>query len=323
MNAVAMSEHLLEQRPLLERYLKETARPLSAFSFVNLFAWKDFFDFEITPINGDLCVFASTMGTIPASSEILGKAGSSDRAGTFLYLPPLGKELKPQTIEECVDWLRKRNGGSGPGVGRIENVPAEQLGLFPENKFRRLFKGREYCYYRQDLVDLKGNDYKSKRSDYNHFIRNHRARYRPFSPTDKEECLALYDRWAAGRRKSQRDEMYLHMLEDNRKVQEGLWEHDQSLGLIGRVVCVNDKIVGYTCGYALNDDIFCVLFEITDLSLKGLPVYIFREFCADPDIAGFRFINAMDDFGLENIEKTKLSFRPGILWSSYVVTPQY
>jgi len=302
-----MSVNLLEQKPLIERYLKENRQPLSAFSFVNIFAWKDFFDFEIKTINGQLCIFAR------------------DPAGTFLYLPPLGKSPTSETVEACFAYMQEQNGkahGLANGVARVENVVPDYFHLFPEKQFKRTPKAEEYCYYRKDLVELKGNDYKSKRNDYNYFIKNYKVDYRPFGPQDIEECLALYDRWAQERRKAERGEAYLYMLEDNRRVHQTVLENHELLDLIGRVVRVDGHIVGYSFGYALKADIFCVFFEIANLDLKGLPVYLFREFCNDPDVSRYAFINAMDDFALENIQKTKLSFRPRILISSYVVTAQ-
>ena len=294
---------LLEQRALIDRYLKEADQPLSSFSFINFFIWKDFFNFEFKMIGGNLCIFAS---------------GARDPAGTFLYLPPLGKKINPSVIEECFAIMRGKNNGSG--VSRIENVPAEQLPLFPDEKFRRIKKGDEYCYYRKDLAALQGNDYKSKRSDYNFFTKHYNAEYQPFSSQDTEECLALYDRWAQERKASQRDEAFFYMLVDNRKVHATVFQYCEQLGLAGRVVRVDGEIAGYTFGYNLNQNIFCVLCEIADVNKKGLPVYIFRKFCEDPQVVRFPFINVMDDFALENIQKTKMSFHPTILFSSYTVS---
>ena len=188
---VTMSVNLLEQRPLIERYLKESPQPLSAFSFVNIFAWKDFFDFEIKMVGGNLCVFASE---------------ARNQAGTFLYLPPLGKNLTPATVDECFAFMHEHNdpAGKAGGVTRIENVAYDQLNSFPEGRFKRIPKAREYCYYRKDLVALKGNDYKSKRSDYNYFTKHYKADYRPFALQDKDECLALYDRWSRRRKQGSR-----------------------------------------------------------------------------------------------------------------------
>ena len=63
---------LLEQKALVESFLTQGPRPLSGFSFVSVFAWCDFFDFEFKMIGKSLCVFAH------------------QEEGCFLYLPPLG-----------------------------------------------------------------------------------------------------------------------------------------------------------------------------------------------------------------------------------------
>ena len=91
--------------------------------------------------------------------------------GLIPLLPPLGRRVKHKTIEHCFDLMADRNQGSN--VSRIENVPEQLLSLFPKVKFSHYNKGYEYCYFRQDLVALKGEPYKSKRSTYNYFIKNY------------------------------------------------------------------------------------------------------------------------------------------------------
>ena len=294
-----MTAGLIEQKPLIEEYLKKSVRPTSSFSFVNIFAWRDFFQFEFKVIHKNLCIFAT------------------NELGTFLYLPPLGENVSTETVEECFHTMAEKNNGSG--VSRIENVGEDLLHLFPEKKYRRTVKADEYCYYRKDIVELSGNPYKSKRWAYNHFIKNYPAVFLPYGPSLLEECMALYDDWAEGRREVYQDEVYRQMLDENRRVHELLLRHFDQLGLIGRVVKVNNEIKGYTFGFALSEDIFCVYSEITDLKSRGCAVYLFSEFCGDQALQQYKFINVMDDFALHNIEKTKRSFHPVLLFPSYVI----
>src|ERR1700689_350566 len=98
---------LLDEKPLVDSFLNQGPRPLSGFSFVSLFAWCDFFDFELKMINGSLCVFAH---------------GAS---GCFLYLPPLGKGFDSSTIELAFKHMAQ---GKVPReVNRIENIPENLL----------------------------------------------------------------------------------------------------------------------------------------------------------------------------------------------------
>ena len=81
---------------------------------------------------------------------------------------------------------------------------------------------------------------------------------------------------------------------------------------------VEKQIKGFTFGYKLNNDTFCILYEITDLSIKGLAQFIFRRFSAE--LKDYSYINIMDDSGLDNLRKVKLSYKPKRLVSAYIAT---
>jgi len=292
---------LNDQRALLDDYLHRYGQNLSSCAYVNLFAWQDFWQYDIRLIDDHLCVFARYP------------------LGVFMILPPLGARLRGRAVDECFRVMNAVNAESG--FSRIDNVGVDLLSVFFSGGYACYRKGYEYLYYRPDIVGLKGNAYKSKRADYNYFTRRFRYRIRPFAEAMTAECGALYDEWAVSRM-GDRDDVYRQMLAENRTVHRLVMRRADDLGLVGRVVEVNGRIRAYTFGYPLNRDVFCVLFEIADLSLKGLPVLIFREFCADRALAPYHFINAMDDVGLRNMTRTKLSFRPRVLLPVYTVTQQ-
>ena len=98
--------------------------------------------------------------------------------------------------------------------------------------------------------------------------------------------------------------------------------HADALGLVGRVVWIDGEIRGYTFGYPLNVDTFCILFEVTDLKIKGLAQFIYREFCKEL-MDTYRWMNAMDDSGLENLKRVKNAYHPIQLIPSYnIIEPQ-
>ncbi len=291
---------LLEKKPLVEQFLEKYPNCLSAFSFVNIFAWKDFFHFRFETIDGNLCVFAE------------------NDVGCFLYLPPLGKTISPRAVEECFKIMDKTNRSSG--MSRVENVHKQQLKFFPRKFYRYSLKGYEYCYYREDIARLRGNSYKSQRALYNYCAKNYPIRYVPFEPSMAAGCQLLYERWAKNRLHKRQEEIYQHMIEENRQVHPAVMTFCRDLPLMGRVVMIGDALKGYTFGYPLNDDMFCVLFEIVDLEVKGLAVYIFRALCADRELQSYKFINVMDDFAMPGIQQTKMSFKPVMLFPSYSIT---
>ncbi|HOY08808.1 MAG TPA: phosphatidylglycerol lysyltransferase domain-containing protein [Candidatus Omnitrophota bacterium] len=288
-----------QHKALVQKYLREQPFLLSAYSFVPLFLWQDFFRFYFEIIDGQLCIFAE--------NEI----------GSFLSLPPLGREISPGAARECFRRMAQRNAGSG--VSRIENVDFRQRAAFPDGAAFYL-RGYEFLYYKKDIIGLKGNAYKSKRFDYNHFIKIYDAAYLPFCESMADECLKLYDQWQEGRKRKYADDVYRHMLSENRRIHELAMRHAVWLDLVGRVVLVGGEIKAYTFGYWIHDGIFCVLLEVSDLECKGLPVFIFHEFCADEELAGARFINTMDDFEMTELKRAKALFRPVLQLPVYTVT---
>ncbi len=171
---------------------------------------------------------------------------------------------------------------------------------------------------RSGLAKLRGNKFKSQRASCNYFIKHQNFKARLLRVTDQADCLNLFNSWLNERKGKRRDEIYCGMLDDNRQaIAKALLNYKQ-LGFAGIVVMINQQIKGFTFGYKLSNDTFCVLYEITDLAIKGLAQFIFRKFCEELKI--YKYINIMDDSGLENLRKVKLSYKPTTLIPAYIVT---
>ena len=292
---------ILEQKSLVESFLTRGPRPLSSFSFVSLFAWCDFFDFEFKMIKDRLCVFAS------------------NDAGCFLYLPPLGGDMDAQTLE--LVFIHMARGGALKAVNRIENIPENLLSSFGQDSYNQYLKPAEYVYRKEDLKILKGNAYKSKRHDCNYFLAHQPvSSFEPYTDEDLPACQALYESWAASRSGDSSDDIYRTMLEENRRVHERLLKFWRQLGLIVRVLKVRGKVIGYTLGHALDEATFCVYAEIVDLKITGAAAHIFKSFCADCQLKDFSRINTMDDFAMPNVAKAKKAYHPSELIPSYTVS---
>jgi len=292
---------LLEQKSLVESFLARGLRPLSSFSFVSLFAWCDFFDFEFKMINDCLCIFAH---------------GDS---GCFLYLPPLGKSFDSSTIELGFKHMAKSEGPRG--CNRIENIPENLLSAFDPSRYNQYSKSAEYVYRKEDLIALKGNAYKSQRHDCNSFIAHHGTHsFGPYVDADFDSCMGLYERWADHRARANSDDVYRSMLQENRLVHARLLKFWKPLGLLARVLKADGKIIGYTFGFKVDESTFCVYSEIADLKIPGTAAYMFKSFCADEQLTEFSRINTMDDFAMPNVARAKQAYHPSELISSYSVS---
>jgi hypothetical protein len=291
-----MGVNLLEQKNVIQTYLQNRRSPLSIYHFANLFSWKEVYEFDTRLIDNCLCIFMR------------------DEIGSFMYLPPIGP-IKSSVIKKCFMLMNEINGGSR--VSRIENVGDAELRFFPPEHYNIYPKAYEYIYLREDIANYEGNAFKSKRNAYNCCVKNYNCRYEPYHSGLAEECMALFDVWAAERTCRYEDNLFRSMVQDSRSVNQLYLQNYEKLDMVGRVVYVDDKIQAYTFGYELSPQMFCVVIETANLNIKGLPAYIFREFCSDPQTSKYAFVNVMDDYGAPNLTATKLSFNPCVMLRLY------
>ena len=288
----------LRDRGLFNKHLAFTRHELAAFSFANIYIWRAIFNIQWALVENSLGIFFR------------------DKIGCFMYLPPLEKERHPRIVKkafEVMDGINKNK-----DISRIENIGQEDLEYYRALGYLCHQKYPDYLCSRSDLALLKGNKLKSQRASCNYFIKHYDFQALELKLKDKTGCLTLFNDWIEERKAHCNEDVYCGMLEDNRKViKEALLNYEQ-LGLKGIIVRVDKQIKGFTFGYELNNDTFCILYEITDLSIKGLAQFIFSSFSAK--LKDYNYINIMDDSGLDNLRKVKLSYKPKRLIPAYIAT---
>jgi len=287
----------IRDKEIFEKYLSLDRRELSVYAFPNIYIWQELFEIRWAVIRDNLCIFVK------------------DKIGCFLYLPPLGKIKTPEVIRAVFETMDKTN--RNKEVSRIENVEEKDVVFYRNLGYGYQDKYPDYLCKRREQVELKGNQFKSKRASFNYFIKHYKSECLPFSSRYKNDCLKLYYRWMKNRKAQNQNPVYQGMLKDNLVCLQVLLDEYRNLGATGRIVKVNGEIKAFTFGFKLNSDIFCVLYETTDLSIKGLAQFIFREFCRE--LAGYEYINIMDDSGLENLKRVKLSYHPTRLIPAYII----
>src|SRR5207249_11708840 len=136
-------------------------------------------------------------------------------------------------------------------------------------------------------------------------LRERRSRVEPYQDVDRDACLALFREWAAQKTTDGLDAVARHMLVDAESAHREALAHHLALGLVGKVVRVDDVICAYTFGYEISPSVFCVLLEVTDHRIPGLAQYVFPESCRDAAARGYEFVNAMADSRLRSPARSK------------------
>ena len=178
----------------------------------------------------------------------------------------------------------------------------------------------EYVYARRELAELRGGGYAKQRQMCNRFEREHEWVWRPYVAKDFPAAVRLYGEWLAQRRRVYPEPFFAAQGEAFfRAVVRGLRDAD-ALGLTVRVLEADGEMAGITGGLGLHDGrSFGVLFEVTDLSVKGAAQFIFREFCRET--AGFDYVNVGGASGLANLARVKESYLPFDRPGSAVLAP--
>src|SRR3989338_1580055 len=287
----------IKDKSLFDNFLSLKAHQLSTYAFENIYIWRGLFDIKWSILEDSLCVFFQ------------------DKTGCFLYLAPLSVKKNPGAIKKSFRIMDRLN--KNKDISRIENIEEKDISFYEGLGYTCQNKSYDYLCLRSDLTQLRGNKFKSKRSCFNYFTKHYKFQYPPLSLKYRDGCLELYDSWAKERKTKNDDRIYQGMMEDSRKSLKNALDNYSDLNFIGRIVRINKKIKAFTFGFKLNQDTFCILYEITDLSIKGLSQFIFSRFSSG--LEGYKYINIMDDSGLENLKKVKFSYHPLKLIPAYIV----
>ncbi|MCG8429857.1 MAG: phosphatidylglycerol lysyltransferase domain-containing protein [Candidatus Omnitrophica bacterium] len=287
-----------DHRSLFEKHLRLRSRSLSAYAFENIYLWRSLYDIFWCIIDGSLCVFFR------------------DKLGCFLFLPPLGHRRSHKALNAVWKVLDEKN--SCRDGARIENVEEQDRAWFIRAGCRVRRATGDYLCARRALAALRGNAYKSKRSQFNSFKRRYCYTYRPLRLKDISACRTLLEDWQKSRLPAGRSDMYRGLLQDSVRSCTWLLRHWRDAAYTGRVVEVEGRVRAFSFGYALSRNTFCILYEVADLNIKGLAQAVFRHFCEE--LVSYEFINVMDDSGLDNLKRVKLSYRPVRFIPAYNVT---
>jgi uncharacterized protein len=307
----------LAHRPTFDAHFATLARPLSDYTFSQLYTWRNSLRILWRTIRGHLCVFANGTGDLT------------------LLMPPIGETGSDAALREAFELMDAYNADHGvPDRSRLEYASEELLARVDTARLNAQPMGADYLYDVNRMIDLAGGDLASKRQAKNRFLRNYESRVEAYSAADhRDGCAALLGRWKDCQDLNHLDEPDTNALKRQKESVATLLslESAEALGLRGMVVYVRPETAdlgseqpdgwqlrGFTFGEALGRDQSSITVEKTDLGTKGLAQFIFSEFCR-VEWNDRPLVNVGDDWGLETLAWTKMSYRPVEMLRKFVV----
>ena len=284
-------------------------------AFAPIYVWSDIFDLRYKISGGRLLVFAEEDGDC------------------FLICPPLGTGDVLRPAQEALAAMRQL---APRGVSaRIQDADDDSARRLAESGWRIRETHVEYLYPRAQLADLRGNRYEKKRQLCNRFEHDAKdRRWRALEPDDLPQAMALYSNWLKERTAAHPGAVYAAQAEASWRALYRALRDMEPLQLVARALEADGRMAGFTVGCPLHDarlvrqslgdgGTFHVMFEVSDLSVKGAAQFMFRELCRE--VQSFDRINAGSASELDNLARVKESYRPSerlnshtLVWKSEV-----
>ena len=300
----------LKDRAKFNQCFDSLSEPLSDYTFSQLITWGNSLRILWKEIRRHVCVFANGTGDLTLLMPPIGDGGDSHAA-----------------LVEAFDVMDAYNHAHrAAGRSRVEYVSDELLRRFGSSNLVVSPLGADYVYDVNRMIDLAGGDLASKRQLKNRFLRNYEHRVEAYDRARHEaECRQLLKLWKKQQDGNDDDastsSAAIKRLKETLACELAL-EYAADLDLKGLVVYVKGEadwsIRGFTFGEPLGRDQSSILIEKTDLGVRGLAQFIFSEFCrlawSDRPL-----VNAGDDWGLESLAWTKMSYRPAKLLQKYEI----
>lgn len=281
----------IEDKDLFLKYLKKDKRMGCEYAFTNILLWSDKYNVKFCEYDNMLFI----------GSDI----DTEDMAFAYPYADDMRK-----AINILKDYCKEQN------IPLYLYGVSEEMKAYLEENFKGEFEFTEkrnsfdYIYNSSDLIELKGKKYHSKRNHINKFEEKEWS-YEKITADNIELCFKMNEQWCVendvSNDKSKQDEQVV--------VKKSL-ENFDTLGLVGGIIKQDGKVVAFSFGEEINDDLFVVHVEKAFSSVQGAYPIINRELVKH-EASKYKYINREEDLGIEGLRKAKLSYKPAILLTKY------
>jgi ribosomal protein S18 acetylase RimI-like enzyme len=300
----------LSDQDCFRPYFASLAEPLSDYTFSQIYTWRNSLHIVWKIISNHLCVFANGTGDLT------------------LLIPPIGETGTSIALKQAFELMDDYNAAQGvPERTRVEYASEELLARLDRARLDVTPMGTDYVYDVSRMIDLAGGDLSSKRQAKNRFMRLYPYRVESYDPARHlQDCLALLAGWRVHQDANHLEEPNTNCIKRQKETiaTELALRSAAELGFKGLVVYAGSEnnaqqtLKAFTFGEYLGNDSSSIVIEKTDLETKGLAQFIFSEFCrqcwADRPLT-----NVGDDWGLESLAWTKMSYRPVKLLQKYTL----
>ena len=297
----------IDNREILEEYLNGYEYKTSGLSFSAQYMWRDINMFSWDIIGDYMCI--SGISHLELEDGII---------LPFMF-PPLtrtgeyDKDSLRETIFRAKDHFEKKG---QPFSLRL--VPFHLMEIIkeacPEMVFRDDRPNYDYIYLTQDLIDLRGRAYHSKKNHLNYFLRTYDYEYIEMTSDMADDAMKFIAEFNA---RKEVPEHEMEMLRMEEQAMEDVFRNLEKVGYSAGAILIDGKIEAIAIGGQLGSNTITEHVEKANVNYRGLYQAINNEFCRNV-ASKAKYINREEDMGIPNLRKAKLSYKPVKLLEKYI-----
>lgn len=170
----------------------------------------------------------------------------------------------------------------------------------------------DYIYNADDLINLRGKKYHSKRNHISNF-KKQPWEYKELTHDLFDDCIEFITK--SYNHKNDPDD-FSSIVEQY--AINTFFNNFEYMNLKGGVLYQNNNIVGVTIGEKINSDTLVVHIEKASASVNGAYPTICNEF-AKANAYDLKYINREEDLGIEGLRKSKRSYNPCFMLEKHTV----
>ncbi len=262
------------------------------YSFTSLFLWRKVLNLHVARFEG----YAVVLSDMPEASYIF-------PLGTGPLMPVL------EAIQRDAD--KRGNPLRFNTILADDRVRLDALypGDFDITEIRDAF---DYIYETQRLISLSGKKLSSKRNQINKFMMEYRDwKFEPFTKENIEYAHRRSLQWCKDAGCTDDEGLF----NESCAVEEA-FKHFFELGLDGGMLWAGGRVIAFSMGDPLNEDVYLQHIEKAFPGIPGSYQMINQQFVSH-FCEGYKFVNREDDTGDEGLRRAKLSYDPAYLVAKY------
>jgi hypothetical protein len=269
-------------REILWRYQPQT----SELTFTNLFIWRSHYKIQWSMYRDWLTILCTT-----------------ETNGSYALLP-IGPPSRLEVVRLLLRWLREEKKEKKPKIQRADQLLVSEIEGAKDLLIEPTRDHFDYVYRSEDLIQLAGRKYHSKRNHINNFLSIYSFTYAPLSGELVKACLELTENWCEWHR----CEEDMNLLDEWDAVREAL-NHFGALKIEGGVILIRNKVEAFILGELLNEKTMVVHVEKANSAIPGLYAVINQQFC-EKLCQNVPYVNREQDLGEPGLRQAKLSYFP-------------